>query len=150
MPLYKIGAYENYTAFSHKGFCGSYLKPIDPKSKRKPHLEARENHRKQSESCNYKSINFSYNDYKNLSISPNALIYCDPPYRSTTRYDTKSFNYEEYYDWLREKSKTNPIFVSEQWMPKDFSIIWEKEVKRETALKEKKKAIEKLYFIDNR
>lgn len=150
MPLYIIGAYENYTTYSHKGFCGSYLKPIDPKSGRKPHTEARLNHYKQSLEENYKKINFISKNYIDLEIPKNAVIYCDPPYKNTTGYDTKEFNHEEYYNWLRKKSKTNPIFISEQDMPKDFTLIWEQTVKREAALNTKKKAVEKLYFIDNR
>ena len=63
----------------------------------------------------------------------------------------KDFNFNEYYNWLREKSKFNPIFISEQSMPEDFQIIWEKtDVKRTLALHDHTKACEKLFFIDNR
>lgn len=77
---------------------------------------------------------------------------CDPPYKGTKTYGiNKGFDYEKFYNWLREKSKTNPIFISEQNMPDDFKEIWHKEVKRTLNKDEQgKKATEKLYFMDNR
>ena len=57
---------------------------------------------------------------------------------------------EEYYNWLRETSKYVPIFISEQVMPEDFSILWEKDAKRTVGKDNNFKACEKLYFIDNR
>ena len=76
---------------------------------------------------------------------------CDSPYKSTKPYAINpKFNHEEYYNWLREKSKTNPIFISEQVMPDDFKSIWFKEAKRTAGKDNNFKACENLYFIDNR
>lgn len=57
------------------------------------------------------------------------VIYCDPPYRGTTKYKTEEFPYEEFYDWCREMSKDNIVLISEYNMPDDFECIWEKEHK---------------------
>lgn len=77
-----------------------------------------------------KGINFRCCDYRQLEIPPNSLIYCDPPYKNTTKYSTsKNFNYEEFYQWCREQySLGHQIFVSEYEMPDDFICVWQKKV----------------------
>lgn len=148
MPLYEIGAIEWYASFSNGGFPRGYAKNSNG---RNYYQEAWRNHKKQSEEENYKKICFSCCDYKELTIPPNALIYCDSPYKNTKPYAINpKFNHEEYYDWLREKSKTNPIFISEQFMPEDFEVVWFKEVKRTAGRDNNFKANETLYFIDSR
>lgn len=148
MPLWKIGAIEWYGTFSSRGFSGGYAKPTET---RRDYITRRKNHLLQSETDNYKRIYFSQNNYLLIDIPKNALIYCDPPYKATKPYQINPhFNHAKYYDWLREKSKTNPIFMSEQEMPNDFPIIWTKDTNRTNGLDNTFKATEKLYFIDNR
>lgn len=148
MPLYEIGAIEWYGSFSRRGFPGGYAKNTD---KTNYYKQARKNHKEQSESKNYQKIKFICSDYRTLEIPHNALIYCDSPHKDTKAYGiSPKFDYEEYYNWLREKSKTNPIFISEQTMPEDFRSIWYKEAKRTNGLDNNFKACENLYFIDNR
>ena len=43
----------------------------------------------------------------------NCVIYCDPPYRNTTKYKTEKFPYEEFYQWCRDMSKNNNVLRSE-------------------------------------
>lgn len=148
MPLWKIGAIEWYGTFSSRGFSGGYAKPSET---RRDYITRRRNHFNQSQTEIYKKINFTCADYQNLEIPENALIYLDPPYKATKPYQINPhFNYAKFYDWIREKAKTNPIFISEQEMPNDFPIIWEKDVKRTNGLNNNYKAVEKLYFIDKR
>ena len=148
MPLYEIGAIEWYASFSNGGFPSGYAKNSDT---RNYYQEAYRSHKKQSENENYQKINFNCINYLDIIIPENALIYCDSPYKSTKPYAINpKFNHEEYYNWLREKSKTNPIFISEQVMPDDFKSIWFKEVKRTAGKDNNFKACENLYFIDNR
>lgn len=151
MPLYKIGAIEWYSSFANGGFPRGYAKPSPT---RNYYQEAYRNHKKQAEDENYKHIIFQQGDYKNLvdGISlDNTILYCDSPYKGTKPYAINSkFNYEEYYNWLRETSKKVPIFISEQSLPEDFIPIWEKETKRTAGKDNNFKACEKLYFIDNR
>ena len=68
-------------------------------------------------------IDFFCCSYLDLFLPEKSLIYCDPPYKGTTRY-RDNFNYEEFYCWCREKVKDGHIvFVSEYDCPKDFETV---------------------------
>lgn len=46
-----------------------------------------------------KDIEFFHDDYINCFTGlQNYVIYCDIPYRNSTKYATKNFDYEEFYD----------------------------------------------------
>jgi hypothetical protein len=155
MPLYEIGAIEWYGSFANGGFPRGYAKNSNG---RNYYQEAYRNHKAQSENENYKKIIFTQCDYRDLlakneqeTLKTPTLFYCDSPYKGTKPYAINpKFDHEEYYNWLRETSKKVPVFISEQWMPDDFTIVWEKEAKRTAGLDNNFKACEKLYFIDNR
>lgn len=67
--------------------------------------------------------------YKDLVIPKNSLIYCDPPYRNTTKYSS-DFDHDEFFNWCRvQNSYGNKIFVSEYSAPNDFLCVFEKPVK---------------------
>lgn len=74
---------------------------------------------------NLKNITFHCRDFR--TIKPEKVngyvIYCDPPYRGTTKYATDSFPYDEFYEWCRAMSKNNVVLISEYWMPDDFECI---------------------------
>lgn len=91
----------------------------------------------------FSGIEFHTADYKTLDFQ-NSLIYCDPPYKGTTKYSTPDLNYEEFYDWCRKQSEKNIVVVSEYQMPDDFEVIFEKQINN--ALK-KVKVSEKLFLI---
>lgn len=81
-----------------------------------------------------------------LSRCGKATIYCDPPYKDTTKYKD-TFDHERFYQWCRDRHKEgHNVFISEYWMPEDFECIWQKEVNssltKETG---SKKAVEKLF-----
>ena len=62
-------------------------------------------------------------DYQDIKIKPDSVIYCDIPYRNTEGYGSK-FDYERFYKWACEQ--TQPIFISEYWMPEDrFECVLE-------------------------
>lgn len=148
MPLYEMGAYEWYCTFSARGFSGGY--GVEARG-RDLFQERRKNHEKQAKEEKYQKINFSQGSYTDIKIPPNSLIYCDSPYKGTKPYQINPhFNHAKYYEWLKEKSKTNPIFISEEWMPEDFNSIWEKEAKRTGGASAIHHTTEHLYFIDNR
>lgn len=69
---------------------------------------------------------FLNRDYREVNIPKGSVIYCDPPYKGTTKYKTGDFGYEEYYDYIRKLSKENMVFCSEYSMPDDFVPVWEK------------------------
>lgn len=67
-------------------------------------------------------------DYKALDIPARSLIYCDPPYASTTGYGFE-FNHDEFYSWCRDKvAQGHYLFVSEYSMPGDFELVWAQDV----------------------
>ena len=57
------------------------------------------------------------------------VIYCDIPYRDTTKYKTETFPYEEFYQWVKDMSVHNTVLISEYNMPDEFECIWSKETK---------------------
>lgn len=76
-----------------------------------------------------KDIKFNCCDFRSIKNISGFVIYCDPPYRDTTKYSTDDFPYEEFYDWCREMSENNIVLVSEYSMPDDFQCVWSKQVK---------------------
>lgn len=97
-----------------------------------------------------KFINCSFLDLPKDKIKGH-VIYCDPPYRNTTKYKTETFPYEEFYQWCRDMSINNTVLISEYNMPDDFECIWKKETKvnfdsNRTSNDDKNKRIEKLYI----
>lgn len=78
-----------------------------------------------------KDCEFIYGDVLIYPFIENSVIYIDPPYKNTKKYDiNKNFNYEKFWERVRELSLNNFVFVSEQEAPEDFISIWSKEVKR--------------------
>ncbi len=101
---------------------------------------------------NLKGIIFGVRDYRvALGKIKNSLLYLDPPYKDTKKYDTNVINYEEFYEFCRELKKDNNIvFISEYNMPNDFKIIWQKETKTTIDKNAKERNIhrvEKLFTI---
>ena len=88
----------------------------------------------------------SYDSYKDLT---NTLIYCDPPYQNTTKYDyNKHFDHEAFWDWVRVLSKDNMVLVSEYNAPDDFKCIYEKTLTTTLDKNSRKKDTEKLFVRD--
>lgn len=87
--------------------------------------------------------------YDKVDIVPGAIIYCDPPYIGTAEYiaNDTTFDHQKFYDWCREKAKTNPVFVSEYHCPSDFKCIYEFE-RRQTLSKGETKYNEKLFYLN--
>lgn len=139
------------------GFCASYNAKYfggyagDCKTKdgiRHYDNEAIRNLIKQSE--NIKDIRFynsSFLELKKEKIK-NYVIYCDIPYRETTKYKTESFPYEQFYKWCKEMSINNTILISEYNMPIEFECIWSKiHITSLDKNSNKKERIEKLFIV---
>jgi DNA adenine methylase len=76
-----------------------------------------------------KDVVFCNKSYNELEIPEGSIIYCDPPYIGTKEYDGSSFNHEKFWDWVRFKdNEGHNIFVSEYTAPKDFRVVWEKDL----------------------
>lgn len=98
---------------------------------------------------NLKGVEWNVGDYSELNIPPNSLIYCDIPYKNTKQYAiSKDFDYERFYSWCRDmKNQGHTVYVSEYWMPEDFSCVWEKSVKTAMNQTKTKDAVERLYKL---
>lgn len=108
------------------GYQNIYVHPRT-KDVRYPILETRKNMVNQSK--NIKDVFFLCCDYKHLPIPKNSLIYCDPPYKDTTKYKVGNFNHEEFWEWCRNKGKEGHIvYVSEHNAPSDFECVWTKDI----------------------
>ena len=89
-------------------------------------------------------------DYRNVEIKSNSVIYCDMPYKDTNGYERKTnksnFDYDYFYDWCEKQ--TEPVFISEYTMPDNrFRCIMEIEkTSSYCATNNKKKTVEKLFI----
>lgn len=97
------------------------------------------------QSTNLKDIKFGCFSFEFNTHLSNYVIYCDIPYRSSTKYATDDFPYERFYDWAREMSKDNIVLVSEYWMPDDFECIWSKTLKCTLDKNSRTDKVEKLF-----
>ena len=77
-----------------------------------------------------------------------SIIYCDPPYKNTTKYND-DFDHEVFYERCRHASDIgHRVFVSEYAMPTDFELLWEKEANSSLAKDTGcKKSTERLFTI---
>jgi DNA adenine methylase len=95
-------------------------------------------------------VEFSFGDYNQYSNLKNYVIYCDPPYNNYSQYYGCKFNSDKFYNWCREMSKNNIVFVSEYSVPDDFTEIWGKSTKVSgNKIKNHIKRTEKLFLIKN-
>lgn len=64
----------------------------------------------------------------------NEFIYCDIPYKGTTKYKNASFCHEDFYEWARlTKSNGHSVYISEyeRNVPPGFEIVWAKDSKQD-------------------
>ena len=145
MTLAEIGAMEFFASFSNGGFPRGYAKNT---TTRNYFQEAYRNMEKQAP--NLKGINFKAQNYWELEPVKGAVIYLDPPYQNTKHYgyaNQTKMDYDKFWNWVREISKDNYVFVSEQTAPDDFEAIWTQNVKRTNGKDNNFKAVEKLFKL---
>lgn len=74
------------------------------------------------------------------------MIYCDPPYANTKKFaNAIDFDYNVFWNKMREWSKDCFVLVSELSAPDDFICVWEKSVSRSIKSTDKSRATEKLF-----
>ena len=105
----------------------------DSQGKRDYVAEAYRNALKQTkllQGCIFKQSNFL-----DIEVPKQAVVYCDIPYKSTTKY-SNTFDYDKFYSWaLGLKRLGINIFISEFAMPeKYFKCIWEDSKARACSL----------------
>lgn len=126
-------------------FFGGYAGVVHTKTDtvRDYYDESRRNLVNQSE--NLQDIIFKCADYTSCQELKKSVVYCDPPYKGTTKYSA-SIDYDAFWDFCRELSENNIVLVSEHNAPNDFIPIWQQEVIRTLDNKQRKKSIEKLFI----
>ena len=75
---------------------------------------------------NLKNVIFSNYNYWEMNIPLNSLIYCDPPYKGTTKYNYNkvTFDYDFFWNWVKNMTDGgHDVFVSEYAAPRDFICI---------------------------
>lgn len=145
----KCGVYPDWL-IGFAGTCASYggawfggYAHFNPKKNEDHIKEAFNGLRKQVNSFKHfeetKFFNCSYEMISPVTIPSKSVIYCDPPYESTKKYES-DFNHAKFWDWVRKMSKAGHyVYVSEYTAPDDFKCIWEKKKKDGMATTKKGK-----------
>lgn len=93
-------------------------------------------------------VKFVYDSYDQIHLDEKMIVYCDPPYASTKKYET-DFDNAKFWEWARKTSKkVKKLFISEYEAPDDFKCVWQ--MKKKDGLgtykgKRQKTKIEKLF-----
>jgi len=67
---------------------------------------------------------FLCGSYDEVSLKPGTVVYCDPPYAGTRKYES-DFDNNAFWDWVRRECKRGVyVYVSEYDAPDDFKCIW--------------------------
>jgi len=60
------------------------------------------------------NITFTCKNYWEFEFQPNSIVYCDPPYINTLRYNKQIFDFEKFDAWVEEmKQKGVRVYISE-------------------------------------
>ena len=94
------------------------------------------------------NITFFNNDYRDVPIPNNAIIYCDIPYKNTGTYNKETFDYESFYSWCEEKAQQGyKVYISEYTMPDDiFECVLEMSKISSLAATKSSRVTEKIYI----
>lgn len=98
------------------------------------------------------NITFFNDDYRNVELPANAIIYCDIPYRNTEKYNSSiDFDYDAFYDWCMEKKNQGfQVFISEYWMPEDkFECVFEIDKLQRLSSTKSSRVTEKIFVPKN-
>lgn len=127
-PSWYVGLVGFCASFGAK-FFGGYARDSRSDNSGKWSVGAIRNLKKQAPDI--KDIKFLNMKFQDLPIEKikGYVIYCDIPYKDTTKYSTNGFPYEEFYEWVKMLSAHNIVLISEYFMPSDFICIWQKEVR---------------------
>ena len=146
---WEVGNIGFIASFNGRWFDGGYAKSGYEKTKnglryRDYYHEAKDNLMNQAP--NLKGIEFRDCDYKRIIDPCGCVFYCDPPYANTKQYkNAANFDYDEFWQTMRDWSKNNIVIISEQNAPDDFEVIWEQPVSRSIKAADKSVSIEKLF-----
>jgi hypothetical protein len=92
-------------------------------------------------------LTITANDYRDVGILYNAVVYCDIPYKNTEDYNKKLFDHDQFFEWAI--SRPFPVYISEyQISDNRFKLVYDIE-KRSLLSGDKsqcKNKTEKLYW----
>lgn len=116
--------------------------------------EARRGLENQVNDFNYlKETRFIYDSYDNIELTRDDIVYCDPPYASTKKYE-QDFDNIAFWNWARKASKkVKALYISEYEAPFDFKCIWQRGKKDGLGTRKGEKQntkIEKLFVYNNK
>ena len=90
--------------------------------------------------------NCSYTKWDD-KVTRDCVVYCDPPYASTTGYTT-SINKEVFWNLMGQWSRRGAaVFVSEYGAPEDWTCIWQSVQLRSFGNGKTRRTIEKLFTL---
>lgn len=77
------------------------------------------------EQVRHSNPQFHNKSYEDLNIPDGAVVYCDPPYEGRTKaHHFDSFNFPQFWQWVRDLSKRCTVFVSCFDCPEDFETVY--------------------------
>lgn len=126
-PYYIIGYVGTCCSYGGAWFNG-YAR-FNP-NKNEDHIkEAYNGLKKQVENFkHFKETYFYNNTYEiinTIKFPKGTVIYCDPPYANTKKYES-DFDHVYFWDWVRHMSQNGfYVYVSEYEAPDDFKCIWQ-------------------------
>ena len=88
---------------------------------------------------NLVDVHFTNLNYSQVEIPSNSLVYCDIPYKNTTKYSTDSFDHSSFYSWCKDmKAKGHDVVVSEYLcnVPEGWEVVWKHEGKKDMRNKD--------------
>lgn len=139
-PEWLLGYVGFQLSFGAKWF-GGYRR--DKKGVRNYENEAQQNVKAQQPLL--QDVVFHSGNYWEFFIPEHSIIYCDPPYKGTTKYKDE-FDHDSFWKWCEEMVKFgHSVFVSEYNAPENWNCIWSKQVTTGLDVTSTKKDIEKLF-----
>lgn len=92
-------------------------------------------------------VAFTARDYRELTPSPGALVYCDPPYDGTTGYaGMPKFDTAEFWQVAARWSETCIVLVSEYAAPTGWREVWTRPVRKSRLAGNR---VERLFMRDS-
>lgn len=124
-PKWKVGYVGSALSFGGAWFNG-YAR-YNPNKKEDHIKEAFNGIKKQIEEFKYlETTEFINASYDMVKIPKKSVIYCDPPYQDTKKYES-DFDHAKFWNWVRKMSKAGHyVYVSEYSAPSDFKCVWSK------------------------
>ena len=72
-------------------------------------------------------LTFEWGGFSEAGVTERDVVYCDPPYESSTGYSTGEFNHTAFWATARNWAETGAhVYVSEFNAPAEWECIWEK------------------------